>query len=214
MKAFAYLRVSGKDQVKGDGFTRQLQAIKAHAAAAGLTIAKVYRDEGVSGTIETMDRPAYREMIQALHSNGVKAVIVERLDRLARELRVQEMAIADLQQSGFTLISTAEPDLMASDPSRVFVRQLMGAMAEYDKRMIVAKLAGARARKRAATGRCEGRKPFGHYPGETAILERLQALRASGLGFDRIAAAANAEGLPTRSGGLWYGCTVNGILTR
>ena len=30
--AFAYLRVSGKGQLEGDGFTRQLAAIKKHAA--------------------------------------------------------------------------------------------------------------------------------------------------------------------------------------
>jgi len=31
-KAFAYLRVSGKGQIEGDGFTRQLSAIQAYAA--------------------------------------------------------------------------------------------------------------------------------------------------------------------------------------
>jgi DNA invertase Pin-like site-specific DNA recombinase len=31
-KAFAYLRVSGKGQVDGDGFTRQIEAIKRYAS--------------------------------------------------------------------------------------------------------------------------------------------------------------------------------------
>ena len=79
--------------------------------------------------------------------------------------------------------------------------------------MIVSKLAGARARKRAAAGRCEGRKPFSHYPGEAIIVDRLRALKAEGLGFDRIAARANAEGLPTRTGKPWHGVVVNRILT-
>ena len=47
---------------------------------------------------------------------------------------------------------------------------------------------GARTRKRAKEGRCEGRKPYGYYEGEAEALERLKALRAEGLGFDRIAA--------------------------
>ena len=51
MKAFAYLRVSGKDQVKGDGFTRQLSAIRAYAAANGITIKAIHKEEGVSGTM-------------------------------------------------------------------------------------------------------------------------------------------------------------------
>ena len=33
----------------------------------------------------------------------------------------------------------------------------------------------------------EGRKPFGYYEDEAAALERIQALRKEGLGFERIA---------------------------
>jgi DNA invertase Pin-like site-specific DNA recombinase len=214
MKAFAYLRVSGKDQVKGDGFTRQLAAIRAYAAANGITIKAIHREEGVSGTTAAEDRPAWAELIKALHSNGVRTVIVEKLDRLARDLMVQEAAIADLQRHGFTLISVAEPDLMATDPTRILMRQIIGAVAQYDKSMVVSKLAGARARKRASAGRCEGRKPFGHYPGEAAIVGRLRAIQAEGMGFDRIAARANAEGLPTRTGKPWHGVVVNRILSQ
>ncbi len=50
LKAFAYPRVSGKGQVEGDGFTRQLEAIKAYALAHDIRIVKVFREEGVSGT--------------------------------------------------------------------------------------------------------------------------------------------------------------------
>jgi DNA invertase Pin-like site-specific DNA recombinase len=101
-----------------------------------------------------MDRPAWSEMVTALHANGVKSIVIEKLDRLARDLMVQEATIADLQKGGFTLISVAEPDLMASDPTRILMRQLMGAVAQYDKNQIVLKLRGARMRKRAAEGRC------------------------------------------------------------
>jgi len=42
------------------------------------------------------------------------AEIVERLDRLARDLMVQELTLANLRRDGFELVSVAEPDLMAS----------------------------------------------------------------------------------------------------
>jgi hypothetical protein len=87
-------------------------------------------------------------------------------------------------------------------------------VAQYDKTQIVAKLRGARMRKRAQTGRCEGRKPFGYYEGEERILARMRALRAEGLGFDRIAATMNAEGIETRTRGRWHGVMVNRILAR
>ena len=47
LKAFAYLRVSGKGQIEGDGFTRQLEAIKGYAAAHGIKIVQVFREEAL-----------------------------------------------------------------------------------------------------------------------------------------------------------------------
>jgi DNA invertase Pin-like site-specific DNA recombinase len=212
-KAHAYLRVSGKGQIEGDGFTRQLKAIKEYAATHDLKIVNVYREEGVSGTKESADRPAWSELMTALHSNGVKVVIVERLDRLARDLMIQETIVADLRKYGFELVSVAEPDLMANDPTRILVRQMMGAVAQYEKSQIVLKLRGARLRKKAKTGRCEGRKPFGYKQGETEVLSRIKELRAEGLGFDRIAARLNAEQVATRTGKPWHGVVINRILT-
>lgn len=113
-----------------------------------------------------MDRPAWRELMAKLHGDGVRTVIVEKLDRLARDLMVQESVIADLRKYGFELISVHEPDLMASDPTRVLSRQMLGALAQYDKGQIVVRLRGARLRKKAQTGRCEGRKPHGFRDGE------------------------------------------------
>jgi hypothetical protein len=65
---------------------------------------------------------------------------------------------------------------------------------------------------KAKTGRCEGRKPFGHYDGEAAILKRIVALRQTDMGYDRIAGVLNAEGLKPRTGARWWGRTVNNIL--
>ena len=212
-KAHAYLRVSGKGQVQGDGFTRQLKAIREYAAAHGIKIVNVYREEGVSGTKDSAERQAWSELMTALHANGVRVVIIEKLDRLARDLMVQETIIADLRKHGFELVSVAEPDLMANDPTRILVRQMMGAVAQYEKSQIVLKLRGARMRKRVKEGRCEGRKPYGYYEGEAEALDRLKALRAEGLGFDRIAARLNDEHIPTRTGRPWHGVVVNRILT-
>jgi DNA invertase Pin-like site-specific DNA recombinase len=92
------------------------------------------------------------------------------------------------------------------------MRQLLGAVAQYDKSQIVAKLRGARIRKRAQEGRCEGRKPYGFYAGESEVIARMAALRAEGLGFDKIAARLNDEGISTRTRGRWHGVMVNRIL--
>src|ERR1700693_3355094 len=59
--------------------------------------------------------PAFIEMMTALHSNGTKLVLVEKLDRLARDLMIQETIIGDLRKNGFDLVSVSEPDLPKDD---------------------------------------------------------------------------------------------------
>ena len=120
------------------------------------------------------------------------------------------------------LLSTDQHDYPFGHPSTCQIpgagspeSQLMGAVAQYEKAIIVIKLRGARERTKARTGRCEGRKPFGYYAGEKATLERMAALRASGLEFfDRLAAKLDSEGFRTRKGTAWQGKSINRILAR
>jgi len=214
-KCFVYLRVSGKTQVEGDGFPRQLAAVKSYAKSHGIKIVRIFREEGVSGTKDMANRPAFSEMLEALHSNGVRLVLVERLDRLARDLMIQESIIQDLKRSGLQLVSVAEPDLCNDDPSRKLMRQVLGAFAEYEKNILVLKLRGAKQRLKAKTGIAhEGAKPFGFYEGEVPVLERMKTLRSSGMGYDKIAAALNEVGIRPRRGSKWYPFSVSKILSK
>lgn len=220
MKAYAYLRVSGRGQVKGDGFPRQLAAIKRHAEAHGLKIASVFKEEGVSGTTPFTQRPAFLKLMTALYSNGVKTVVIERLDRLARDLMVQESIIADFKQRGITLISVSEPDLLEDDPGRKLMRQMMGAFAEYEKTMIVLKLRGARERKKleravgGVPGKCEGALLYGELPGEAEIRDRIVKMRKSGMTLQKIADTLNAEGTRPRRAKRWYPSNVLTVVRR
>lgn len=213
-KAFGYLRVSGKGQLDGDGFDRQRAAIKQYADAHGYRIAHVYEERGVSGARDMGDRPALQDMLIALLSNGVRTVIIEKLDRLARDLMVQEAIIRDFKQKGFEIVSVAEPDLCSDDPSRKLMRQMFGAIAEYEKTMIVAKLKAARQRMKAKTGRCEGRKAFGLTEREQATIIRMKELTAQGLNYTHVADALNAEGHVTQTGSKWFPATVSRTLAR
>lgn len=212
--AFAYLRVSGRGQVGGDGFPRQLGAVGLYAAANGLKIRKVFQEEGVSGTKELENRPALQELLAAIASTDVKVVIIEKLDRLARDLMVQETIIGDLRKRGIELVSVAEPDLCSDDPSRKLVRQIFGAISEYDKAMVVLKLRGARQRMKARTGRCEGMIAFGEGRTEKRVVNRILELRAGGLAVDKIANTLNAEDLKPKYGAKWYGSSVSNVLKR
>jgi DNA invertase Pin-like site-specific DNA recombinase len=212
--AFAYLRVSGRGQIDGDGFPRQLGAVEQYPATNGLDIRRVFREEGISGTKELENRPALQELLAAIIDSDVKVVIIEKLDRLARDLMIQETIVGDLRKRGIELVSVAEPDLCSEDPSRKLVRQIFGAIAEYEKSMIVAKLRGARQRMKQRTGKCEGMKPFGERQDEQPVICRIQELRSTGLAVDKIAATLNTEGLKPKYGARWYGSSVSNVLRR
>jgi DNA invertase Pin-like site-specific DNA recombinase len=213
--AFAYLRVSGKAQVKGDGFPRQRKAIQDYAKKNDIRIARFFEEKGISGKLDIEHRPALDELIKALHANGTRIVIIERLDRLARDIVVQESIIRTLIKQGFTIISTCEPDMGSEEPARCAMRQMLGVFAELDRKMLVRKLSAAKQRIFLRTGKhCEGRKPFGDRPGEAATLAHIKDLRAKGLNYEQLARELNTTGSKTRSGGNWFPATIRRILSK
>ena len=67
---------------------RQRDAVARLAGRNGYELVDEFRDEGVSGTKELSGRPGLAALIDRIESNGVKVVIVERADRLARDLMI------------------------------------------------------------------------------------------------------------------------------
>lgn len=222
MKAFSYLRVSGKGQVEGDGFDRQRDKIQKWAKANGMEIVREFVEAGVSGTKELECRPALSALFAAL--NGVRTVIVERADRISRDLMAGEIILAAFRKAGVAVIEAEDGrNISAEDPDNptgTLIRQILAAVAQFDKTGIVSKLRKARERKRLETGRCEGVKPFGTLPGEQDAIERMRALRRKPIGkakrmsFAKIAATLQAEGFKTRGGKPWQASSVRDILSK
>src|ERR1035437_4412784 len=175
-KAFAYLRVSSRGQASGHGFERQEEAIRAFARTAKVEIVSVFRD---AHTGTEADRPAFVEMLAAILSNGVVTIVVESLDRLARDIVIQTGLLGELRKRGVALIAanTGEDVTAIDDPMREALISIQGVFAQLDKKLLVRKLRVAREAKRESTGHCEGTKPFGTLAGEDVILDRILKLR-------------------------------------
>ena len=101
--AFAYCRVSGKGQIGGNGFDRQLETIKSFAQNHGYELIKVFNEQ-VSGTADESERLEFSTMVSEILANGCKTIIVESLDRLAREYRIQEQLLIYLASKDIDLI--------------------------------------------------------------------------------------------------------------
>lgn len=92
-----------------------------------------------------------------------------------------------------------------SGPTRRSMRQVLGAVAEFEKNVLVMKLRAAREHVRKRQGRCEGRRPCGAHPNEQVVLQRMRQLRRKApkgrrLSLTNVAAALNADGHRNRSG--------------
>jgi DNA invertase Pin-like site-specific DNA recombinase len=177
-QAIAYLRTSSAANV-GDGKDsdkRQRLAIEAYAKRAGFALVAEFYDAAVSGSDPIQGRPGFAALLDRIEGNGVRVVIVEDASRFARQLMTQELGVALLVKRGVQLLTANGDDLTASDdPSRNMMRQIAGAFAEYEKARLVAKLQGARNRKRKDTGRCEGRK--GHAEKRPEVVREAKRLR-------------------------------------
>ncbi|WP_245409378.1 recombinase family protein [Methyloceanibacter sp. wino2] len=179
--AVAYLRTSSATNVGADKDSdkRQRAAIEAFAERAGFQIVDEYYDRAVSGADLVDQRPGFAEMLQRLASNGAKTIIVESPDRFARDLAVQLAGHDMLRDLGIAIIPASAPDFFTEDtPTAVLVRQVLGAIAQFEKASVVAKLAAARKRKRQSEGRCEGRKPLQEtHPEVVALARKLRRKR-------------------------------------
>src|SRR4051794_23986336 len=164
--AVGYLRVSSGVQLEGTGLAVQQQSIEVTAKRLGLQIVAWCSDEGVSGTIEALDRAGFNCLVEHLAAGAADHVLVHHADRLARTLHVQEAALAILWQHGATVVLGGELVRAddPSDPMRTLIRQILGAVAEYSRRDVVTKMqAGRRAVRRRDPSRYIGGAtvPFG-----------------------------------------------------
>lgn len=220
MRAGIYARVSGRGQaLYGTSLREQVAACKRYVRDQRGRVVDVYQDAGVSGTL--LDRPGITRAIADAKAGKFDALVFYDLDRLARDLLVQENIVADLRAADVEIYSLNQPNLEGDDPSRKLIRQVFGSIAEYQKSMTVARLRLGREAIRAAGGHAEGAPRFGWKvvngalmpdPDEQAAVALIRRLRRSGKSYREICAELNRRGgLRTRKGGPWLPNTVRRI---
>lgn len=206
---FGYIRVSGNSQVDKDGPKRQKLAIEQFAVCNAMEVVNIFQDLAVSGTVDGLDRPEFGKLVAACESSGCKTIVVEKIERFARDLMVSEVLFAELRKRGIKLLACDQgaKDLADAqdDPTRTMLRQLFGVLAEYDKASLVLKLRVARERALAAGGKRGCNPAYGTAGGakgalEKRILELIADLRASGASWETVAFSLSSAGFAKRNG--------------
>jgi DNA invertase Pin-like site-specific DNA recombinase len=219
--AVAYLRTSSAANVGADKDSerRQRAAIKGFAKANGYEIETEFYDAAVSGADPVTERPGFLAMLQRIAGNGVRVILVESPDRFARDLAVQLAGHDMLKGLGIDLIPASAPDFFTEDtPTAVLVRRVLGAIAQFEKASLVAKLRAARERKRARDGKCEGRRSHREMnPELVALAKRLHRRNpktGQRLSLRAIAAELASQGLVNMHGRPYAAASIQAMVQR
>lgn len=195
IQAVAYLRTSSAANIGSDSGHRQREAIHQYARATGMKVVAEFYDAAVSGADPIDQRKGFADLLAWARESHVTTIVVENASRFARDLVVQETGYAYLAKQGFTLVATDDPDAFTADtPTAKLVRQVLGAVAEFEKASLVAKLRGARDRRSAVQGRrVEGRKGYQETAPEMIRQTRRLARQSPKTGKRRSLRAISVE---------------------
>jgi DNA invertase Pin-like site-specific DNA recombinase len=222
MRIIAYTRISIAHE-DPRSLEEQEEVIREWAVRLGHEVVALFSDDGVSG--KTGEQVGLAEALILIERGDADALAVSDRDRLARNVIRQELALEEVWRRGADAwearhdraIHRDDPD----DPAAKLIRVVLGAVAEFERDMIVARMQRGRRRKRAEGGFIGG-VPYGlrregerlvPVPEEQAVIKRVRRLARNPKHTLRsIAAHLDSAGVPTRTGGPWGHTTVRNIL--
>jgi DNA invertase Pin-like site-specific DNA recombinase len=226
LKAAGYVRVSSRQQLDGYGLDVQEVAVRKYAKEHSFKLVHVFREEGVSGTLPVSERPALMDALELLTACRADALLVPNLDRLARELHVQEAALGLLWDAGKSVHTVEDGEVRQDDPDdpmRKAMRKMRGVLAELDKDTVVMRLRKGKQAKKKMGGFTGGQVPYGYRAeggrlvseaDEQGVITKIHEMHEEGMSLRGIVAELHAQEIATRSGGEWHPTQLARILER
>jgi DNA invertase Pin-like site-specific DNA recombinase len=225
MRAVGYVRVSTEEQaVEGVSLAAQEAKLRAYCGLRGLDLVELVIDAGVSGGKSLEERPGGARLLELVAKRAVGAVIAIKLDRLFRNA-TDCLIVADGWQRRSVALHLVDLGGQAVDTGsavgRFFFLMLAG-VAEMERNLVRERTRMA-MRHQKSLGRRVGQIPYGFKSdgtggvvpdvAESVVVEKMQALRASGLSIRAVADALTRDGVPAR-GARWHPTTVARLLGR
>lgn len=222
MKAIIYIRVSTDRQaMEGVSLEAQEARARAYCAAAGLEVAGVYRDEGISGK-DVKHRPGLLAALDAACTHRA-ALVAYSLSRLARSTR-DALDIADrLDRAGADLVSLSEKIDTTSAAGKMIFRML-AVLAEFERDQVAERTRAALRHMKNVGRKTGGLAPYGwtvdgsgrliEHPDQQAALRLIRELRAAGHTYAAIIEELDRRAIPSKTGGRWHPGTIKQIIDR
>lgn len=149
-------------------------------------------------------------------------VVVVKLDRLFRNASDCLTTVDQWEATGVALhlLDLGGQSMNTKTAMGRMMLVMAAGFAEMERNLIKERTGMALAHKKARR-EVYSPTPFGYVRegdmlvesvSEGNALTRMESWRAEGMSYERIAERLNAEGVPTKRGGKWHGCTVRYIL--
>ncbi|MCW2767954.1 MAG: Resolvase domain protein [Nocardioides sp.] len=191
MHVVGYRRVSTQEQASsGHSLDAQRLAIEEHAAKKGWTV-EWRSDEGATGS---KVNPGLREALDLLRSKQADALVVTKMDRIARSVYNAADVMRAAQDQAWSIV-VLDLGMDLSTPSGKAMYNMLATFAELERDMI-----RSRTRDGMAVARAKG-KQIGRPSGiPTDVRRRIVTERESGASFASIALGLSADGILTPTG--------------
>jgi DNA invertase Pin-like site-specific DNA recombinase len=189
-------------------------------------------DEGQSGGLDPMLRPAFSNMLKFMKDEDIKIIVMYHNDRLARDVELTLRVVRECKDAGIEFLFGNLPDIDIDTPEgRMLLTQLAG-MGEYFRNDGKRKTQAAMHRLKGQ-GKYLGESPYGFY-----VLKKSESEEEYGtLLYDFIELDAivrmfrhfvnsrfpsytatanymNEQGIKTRRGAKWTANHVRNLLTK
>ncbi|TKD67686.1 recombinase family protein [Pseudalkalibacillus hwajinpoensis] len=219
LQAVMYARVSTEEQAtEGYSIKAQKDLLNTFAEKHNLTIISEYIDEGKSGK-SINGRPQMIQLLEDAKQKKFEAVIVYKLDRLARKTRDSLEIVETLGIHGVQLISLSE-NIDTTTPHGKMFYTVLSSLAEMEREQIVGRVKMGMT-QRAKEGKWNGGQCFGYdakekklmvNEDEAKIVKEIFAYADQGFGYKKIVGILNRKGYNTKRGNVFSIGTLKGIL--
>jgi len=137
-----YARVSTREQ----STEAQVVQLTAYCQARGWAEVAIFRDDGISGVRD--NRPELDRLRQRMAAGEFEAVVVSKMDRLGRSLGMILRFWDEADAAGARVI-VIDQGIDTSTPSGRLQRNMLAALAEFERELILERTRAGIARARA-----------------------------------------------------------------
>jgi site-specific DNA recombinase len=227
LRVALYARVSGEEQRQGHNIDSQISELEEHASRNQWPVIHIYRDEAWSGA--ALARPALDQLRDDAGKKIFDAVLINDVDRLARDVTHLGVIKRDLERSGVRVIFRKIPS--ENTPTHNLLVNILRSFAEFEREMIMDRTRRGRRHKVETRQQFIGCiPPYGYTyspsensqtdgsltinPAEAAVVrEMYDWVDRFGLSAREVVLRLRKEGIaPRKSGSEWQRCSVLRIL--